>query len=566
MRFREEAVGAANKDVEPENVLGSSARPDQPEHSESEQKLGRWIGDGVCCLALIGCCLAVGLPRYLVGIDPGDEGFLAYGALRVLHGEMPNRDFWSLQPPLSFYSSATMFAVMGTSLASLRTLGLFLYISIPLLLFAVARQRAGRLASLAAAAPALILGVPRYGFAPFAVWHGIVASLMAAFCAMRAARTGSGRWAVATGFATATTILSRHDQGFYIALSILTYLLALRWSGDAAVSGRVPRLLRNWVVGAAAPLFLLAIWWFASGALPSMFRQLVVFPLTTYAKTSALPMPVFMPGQSARELLVVATFYLPPIVDALAGLWLVSAMIGRRFRVEHAHITFIVAWSAFFYCQVLTRSDLQHLLITLCPFFVVLAWGGSALTAGAVAAVRAKFGAGSFVSRATRPVLAGVMILLGAWVLTELSPVAMPGTAMPLTTLNLERGGVQLDEHLATRVEGIVKTIQEYSEPGSAILALPYAPMFYFLADRRNPTHWNYLWPGDQTAEDHQALIAQAKNDPPAVIALLGEDEMESYAGPILDYVRSGHRLVRDYGGLTLYVPDRGALQEVPGR
>jgi hypothetical protein len=441
-----------------------------------------------------------------------------------------------------------------------------MYTSIPLLLYAIARQRAGRLASLAAAAPAVLVGMPFFDFTPFAVWHGIVAALMAAFCAMRAATTGGGRWALATGFATAMTILARHDQGFYLVLSILTYLLALRWSGEAAVSARVPRLLRNWVVGAAAPFLLLGIWWLASGALPSMFRQLVVFPLTTYAKTSGLPMPVFRPGQSAQELLVVALFYLPPIVDAFVGLWLVLAMIRRRFRVEHAHITFILVLSAFFYCQVLTRSDLDHLLFTLCPFFVVLAWGATALSAGAAAAVQDKFGSSLLVTRATRPALAAVMILLGAWVLTELSPAVMPATPPTLATLNLERGHVLLDGHLATKLEGIVKTIQEYSEPGSAILALPYAPMFYFLADRRNPTHWNYLWPGDQTAEDHQSLIAQAKNDPPAVIALLGEDQMASYAQPILDYVKSGHRLVRDYGGLTLYVPERGAPQEVPWR
>ena len=529
-------------------------------------RLRGWIADCVCCLALVACCLAFGLPRYLVGIDPGDEGFLAYGAVRVLHGEMPNRDFWSLQPPLSFYSSAAVFAVMGTSLASLRTFGLFLYTSISLLVYAVARQRVGRLAALAAAAPAVFLGMPRFDFVPFAVWHGIVAALITAFCAMRAAATGGGRWALATGFGTAITILSRHDQGFYLVLSILAYFLALRLSGEAAVSARVPRLLGNWVVGAAAPLLPLGIWWLASGALPSMFRQLVVFPLTTYAKTSALPMPVFRPGQSVQELLVVAMFYLPPIIDTVVGLWLLMAMIRRRFRVEHAHITFLFAWSALFYCQVLTRSDVQHLLVTLCPFFVVLAWGATALSAGAAAAVQGKFDASSYVSRATGPALAGVVILLCAWILAEFRPAVIPATAPTLATLNLERGGVQLEGDLVTKLEEIIKTIPKFSEPGSAMLALPYAPMFYFLADRRNPTHWNYLWPGDQTPEDHQELIAQAKSDPPAVIALLGEDEMAPYAQPILDYVKSGHRLVRDYGGLTLYVPERGAPQEVPGR
>lgn len=43
--------------------------------------------------------LAIAVPRYLHEPIFGDEGFLASGADRVLLGELPNRDFVSLQPP-----------------------------------------------------------------------------------------------------------------------------------------------------------------------------------------------------------------------------------------------------------------------------------------------------------------------------------------------------------------------------------------------------------------------------------------------------------------------------------
>ena len=61
------------------------------------------------CFALI-----IAVPRYKAGIDVGDEGFLAYGAERVLDGQVPNRDFVSLQPPFSFYTTAVFFRIFGT--------------------------------------------------------------------------------------------------------------------------------------------------------------------------------------------------------------------------------------------------------------------------------------------------------------------------------------------------------------------------------------------------------------------------------------------------------------------
>jgi hypothetical protein len=68
-----------------------------------------------------------------------DEGFLAYGAVRALEGQVPNRDFVSLQAPFSFYSTALMFRIFGISLVTLRAFGLCVYILVALLVYAVAR-------------------------------------------------------------------------------------------------------------------------------------------------------------------------------------------------------------------------------------------------------------------------------------------------------------------------------------------------------------------------------------------------------------------------------------------
>src|SRR5262249_438045 len=44
-----------------------------------------------------------------------DEGFELYGAVRVLAGEVPYRDFWYVYPPGELYVLAGLFAVVGPS-------------------------------------------------------------------------------------------------------------------------------------------------------------------------------------------------------------------------------------------------------------------------------------------------------------------------------------------------------------------------------------------------------------------------------------------------------------------
>src|SRR5437764_15148860 len=97
------------------------------------------FSDFICPAILVLIALAIAYPRWRAGIDWRDEGLLAYGAVRVTHGEVPHRDFVSLQPPLSFYTAAGIFKLCGTSLASLRSFGLSIFLLSPILAYGVAR-------------------------------------------------------------------------------------------------------------------------------------------------------------------------------------------------------------------------------------------------------------------------------------------------------------------------------------------------------------------------------------------------------------------------------------------
>src|SRR5579862_4370907 len=70
--------------------------------------------------ALVLAYLAV-RPELYVSWTPSDEGVLAQGAERVLHGELPHRDFIALWSGGLDWLNASAFALLGPTLGTLRT-------------------------------------------------------------------------------------------------------------------------------------------------------------------------------------------------------------------------------------------------------------------------------------------------------------------------------------------------------------------------------------------------------------------------------------------------------------
>ncbi len=497
--------------------------------------------DLLCATLLLSFAVTIAYPRWRAGIDWRDEGLLAYGAVRVMHGDVPQRDFVSVQPPLSFYIAAGIFKLCGTSLVSLRGFGLSIFLLLPLLLYGVGRNLMHPVLSFAAAAPVCILGLPYCNFVPLAVWQGIAASLAAMFFFLPAVLSARQWLAFPAGALGAVSLFLRHDQAVYTIVSIVALTIALALARSDPISRtNLKRALVLWLAGIAIVLIPAIVVWWSVGALPEMFRQLILFPFTTYRKTSSLPFPRFTVRQSIRETAVVLLFYLPPIVQAIASLYVVRSVISRRFGRREALLTFLVIWSALFYLQVIVRSDFTHLVITLSPFFLLMALGWSI-----VHEKMANY-------RKTNVALSAVFAILVALFLWILHSFALPDVTRANEQLALDRGGVRIEQ--AHVVADFVQRLQASVPPDRSILVLPYQPMFYFLCERRNPTRWNYLWPGDQTAQDHERLIEEAERAPPAIVLLAERRDVAAFAPTIIEYLRAHYLWTADVGDIGIYV------------
>jgi hypothetical protein len=511
----------------------------------------------------------LGLSRFRVGLELEDEGFLAHGAIRVMEGQVPHRDFFSLQPPLSFYSSAAVYRLAGPSLLSLRKFGLFLYLLIPVLVFLLARVWSRRAVALLAAVPCLFLGMPYSHFVPFAAWQGVALSLLSgtlyAWAAFRGARPRV--FLVLSGVAAGLALLARHDQGFYLTLSILGSGLVLHlWHRRTSAAGGArpgtetavlqtaglepAKLLLWWLAGLGAVGLPAVLWFFAKGAIPEMWRQLVVFPLTTYARTSSVPFPSLRTALTSPAGSHVVLFYLPILFGALGLVYLLRRVARRRVGPDEAGLAFVLLWSILFYLQVLTRSDIPHLLITLTPAFVLFAIG----LQRAIHELETRLGFTS--SNPRRPVGPAVLLIVvlgGGGFIYQTRNAFLPRVPAVLSEVDLPRAGVLAEG--GRELASFVRDLQQRVPPGRSMLALPYQPMFYFLCERRNPTRWEYLWPGDQSAEELLTMVRQARADPPALVLIRKEAELENWLGLVLDYVHQDFRLTGQAGDFALYLP-----------
>lgn len=490
---------------------------------------------------LLSFAIAIAYPRWRAWVDWRDEGLLAYGTVRVMNGEIPHRDFVSLQPPLSYYASAVVFKVFGTSLLSLRIFGLSIFLLLPLLIYTVGRNFIGPILSFAAAAPACVLGLPYFRFVPFAVWQGIAASFAAALFFIPATSTKRTWLAFPAGLLTAASLFLRHDQAIYTIIALFALVIALHFSRNESISrNNLRRALLLWLSGIAIVSIPLLVAWWRIGALPEMFRQLIVFPFATYRKTSSLPFPRLFAQGSFLDTAQALLFYLPPLVQAIASLYIVQSIIRRRFRFREAVLTFFIVWSTLFYLQVLVRSDLTHLLMTLPPFFLLTVFSWSIVLE--IIAHRSRIDIVLSVALA-------IVISLFLWILR---PVMLPDMSKEIEQLNLPRGGVRVAP--AAVIANLFQSLKAFVPPNRSILALPYQPMVYFLAERRNPTRWNYLWPGDQTARDCENLIEQAERDPPVVVLLSQQREVAMFAPTIIEYIEAHYDRTDNVGDIGIYV------------
>lgn len=448
-----------------------------------------------------------------------DEGLVLLNASRILAGEVPYRDFWTLYAPGYFYVLAGLFRLFGESVLVARVFDILVRFLVTAAVYLFARRMVSwRVALIPYAFTSLWLASIRFYVYP--AFPALGAIFLALILFARYLETGRQRWLFFSGLALGLTAALRLDFGGYAAVGIGLALLVFEWRaarGHAwAFKPALLAILRAGLILAcgmglaALPLFgALA----ASAGPAVLWEDLIRFPATTFREVRRLPVPPLIPdlagyNRAAWEewlrLYVPIGVFTAALAAAARQLWRGRAEPGSR---QGYLAVLLIALAVTGFGLVVKATSRYHDLHALPAAFL------AAVTAAALfARVPARFWR-------SLPFLAvfGFFLLFAV-----LDPYVLHFTGLFAEVSawkwngcysTLERAGCV---PVGPEQQAAVEFIRANTRPDEYIFVANFRHdqiiindnIFYFLAGRRSPTPYTELHPGLATTREIQQAIA----------------------------------------------------------
>jgi hypothetical protein len=417
-------------------------------------------------LGLIGACLLGEAAVLRTGIDDLDEGYFVQQAARVLHGQVPYRDFQTLYTPGLITLHALVFGALGGPyVMAPRALALLARAALASALYVLTRPVVRR--PLWAAAPGLFLLVAfddaPERWEPHPGWLSTLFAVLAAWCVARSQVSGVDqrtalRFLIGSGLAAGFAYLFKQNTGAFILAAI----------GLWGTFGTQDRFSRTLVPLAA----------FAALTLAWLIPLLVVL----HGDVSSLGEFVGAVNQAGLAAPPEASMGIPLLCLA-GGVWL-----ARR-RGADARLRWYLLGGAALFCSEYPRMDTLH-----------LAWSAPLLlVVGAMALDR------------VRSLTVALAIVLGAFLLTgrtlasRLDLIQQP--RVPISDVG-PAFGVEAPPRTAADLQAVTADIQRRTQPVEPIFVYPTSPLLYALAERPNPTQFDHLNPGAASPSQIGGVIA----------------------------------------------------------
>jgi hypothetical protein len=249
-----------------------------------------------------------------------DEGLIVSGAARILHGQLPYRDFSTGYPPAQFYTIAGVFKVFGETLLAERvwdTLWRLAIVGLAIVLAraAIPEQRAHPVLLICIGLVTGACGSPLYPMI-----SGMLPCFGAVWCAVLYLNQRGVRWLFFSGIAAGVAVLYRHDLAACVCCAVTVATCY------QAIAERKKRWVLFPAIFWAGVLLVLALpvqYFWISVAHETLVQSFVDFPRMNFAGRH-LPLPG--PG----TILAWRDFYLPLVIVVAAAITFRQVGAARR--------------------------------------------------------------------------------------------------------------------------------------------------------------------------------------------------------------------------------------------
>ena len=313
-----------------------------------------------------------------------DESLSLYGALRVFHGQLPYRDFWTMYPPGEFYALALAFRLFGVLAIWDRAIFIAANALTAIAILYILSRITGRpwLSRFATFATLLWLSArPSYAFP---IYPSLTFILIATACMLRRWRDGNTRPVLWAGAALGVSAVFRHDLALYalISLSLASIIHQLDFPRPRREHVWTPLRLSLAALLIVSPVLILLLI-----RVPShdLYYDLLYVPGVIYPKVRSLPFPNLAqilhgfrhpyalnpPMQGDIEYNIV---WLPPLV-VLASL--IMLLENRRHRTLPAwtatNLVCLTLLTALLFLKGFVRVSPLHMVPGIVPALILLA-------------------------------------------------------------------------------------------------------------------------------------------------------------------------------------------------
>ena len=530
---------------------------------------------------------------------PPDEGVYAHIAERVMNGEVLNADVEEVHTGYLNLFHSVVFRVFGIRLVSMRYPLVAVALIQSCLVFLIVAKRNLVLAVLGSVG-SNVMGVIQY-LNPTPNWYCLFFASLIVFCLTYISAERKGRLEV-VGLLSGLVFLFRQITGVFVAMSVLTYLLAEKRDEARGSKALLAKgVLGLMLLGEAAYLFsatdpvgllLFGIWPIvilliaisysttsnrsalrivvrmalgcAAAAVPILLYHVVHRSLWTFYDDTvlrALHVAKFsyLRFQNYGEQVLYAlqnVFAFASFATVINGVYwiilpLIASVVGvttflafRRSRELSAVGSLPVI--AVFYAQVALLQQIPIYLFYSLPLsFAALLWLLRGAKRKAVLGLSVATVFLVFVSieyQAAQPIgrtLGG--IIRGDRI------ALVPATTLPRTGLWIDPGSLRVYTE-------VVQTIQAQTQPTDTIFVLPNDPELYFLAERRNPFRfWNTAIGIRDDQEAATAMNVLVNQRPPIVVVDPQDRNNTSYSNAMIAYVRSNYTLLKTVSNFEIY-------------
>ncbi|MFC1497402.1 ArnT family glycosyltransferase [Verrucomicrobiota bacterium] len=483
------------------------------------------------------------------GINIYDEGVSVYGAMRILSGDIPYRDFWTIYAPGQFYVLAALFRIFPASLLTGRIFTVFVLLAISFAVYAITNRIQNRKSALLAWILSLVW-LSSFRFYCSSVPAALLCSLLSCLFFIRFVSDRKILNILFAGFLAGLATIFRHDLGlcFIAGQLLVAALFSMRQPDKAVIKPRKAKYLATFMLIGGFITATIPVLMFFICKVPAkiIINDLLIFPLKVFPEVRSVPYP--LPGIHTMA------FYFVPLTFVSALFHIVPGMKrGINDATDHKNIglLMLVVTEMLFFTHVTVRSDISHLLPSIIPGIILFA----VMSDDAYKAITRGTGAGIGRIRLTIAIIMTVTALL-AFLKPFTEQIAYMTDILnsKCYVMKLKRAvGIRLRPHESV-YEDIIRKVQEVVPEGGKIFVgnmrhdrIPMNDiMFYFLSERESVTKYHELHPGLATTEEIQKEIIEeiAQNGVEYVILTqfndLEPNQTSSKGADVLDiYIRT---------------------------